>query len=97
MLIFSAVAEIAAGFMLLQLMLHQPGQYLFMAYVYCGLHLPARCLMPESAASPKQVCALSRCSVCIAFPDFAFDNCCSAAIAQWAMACHLAVSSLAAA
>ncbi|CAL5220520.1 g2552 [Coccomyxa viridis] len=55
MLIFSAVAEIAAGFMLLQLMLHQPGQYLFMACVYCGLHLPARCLMPESAASPKQV------------------------------------------
>ncbi len=63
-LILSAVAEIAAGFMLLLLAVQRPWKFLVLAIFYCGAHLPARCHMPESAAYHNQVCALSHCSVC---------------------------------
>ncbi|CAL5220521.1 g2553 [Coccomyxa viridis] len=54
-LILSAVAEIAAGFRLLLLMLHHPWKYFVLALAYCGMHLPVRTWMPESAPYHRKV------------------------------------------
>ena len=69
-LMVSAVVEIAAGFVLLLLLLHRPFQYLILVIVYCGLHLPACCWMPETAAYHKQARALSYCSIHLTSAEF---------------------------